>query len=62
MADYLAMGGYAVFVWPAYGVTLLALVGLLYTSLRSLRAAERRASLFDAARPRRGARRALQDS
>ncbi len=25
---YLAMGGYAVFVWPAYGLTLAVLGGL----------------------------------
>ncbi|HUC64413.1 MAG TPA: heme exporter protein CcmD [Stellaceae bacterium] len=26
--SYLAMGGYAAYVWPAYGVTLLVLGGL----------------------------------
>jgi len=57
MAEYLAMGGYAAFVWPAYGVTLLALVGILWSSLASLRAAERRAAQFDALSPRRRARR-----
>ena len=28
------MGGYAAFVWPAYGVTAVILVGLLWLSLR----------------------------
>jgi len=62
MAEYLAMGGYAAFVWPSYGVAILALAGILATSLRALRAAERRAALLDAANPRRGARRAARES
>ena len=32
------MGGYAAYVWPAFGVALAVLVGLLVASLRSLRA------------------------
>ena len=61
MAEFFAMGGYAAFVWPSYAVTILALIGILYTSLRALRTAERRAALFDAANPRR-ARRAARES
>lgn len=38
MSQFLAMGGYAAFVWPAYGVALLALGGLLVQSLRQYRA------------------------
>jgi heme exporter protein D len=57
MQDYLAMGGYAAFIWPAYGLTVLALIGILWSSLATLRAAERRAARFEAARPRRRARR-----
>jgi heme exporter protein D len=58
MADYFAMGGYAAFVWPAYGITVLALVYVTVSSLRALRNAEHRAAAFDAARgPRRAARR-----
>lgn len=34
---FLAMGGYAGFVWPAYGVTALVLIALLVASLRGLR-------------------------
>jgi heme exporter protein D len=34
---FLDMGGYAGFVWPAYGVTALVLLVLLVASLRSLR-------------------------
>jgi heme exporter protein D len=41
MSDFLAMGGYAAFVWPAYGVALVALGGLLVQSLRQYRARQR---------------------
>ena len=36
--DYLAMGGYAGFVWPAYAITLGAMIWLVVDSLRKLRA------------------------
>ena len=35
---YLAMGGYATFVWPAYGVALAVLGGLAWQSWRRYRA------------------------
>jgi heme exporter protein D len=34
------MGGYAPFVWPAYALAAIVLVGLLAVSLRQLRKAE----------------------
>jgi heme exporter protein D len=34
VARYLAMGGYAAFVWPAYGVALAVLGGLTWHSWR----------------------------
>jgi len=37
---YLAMGGYAPFVWPAYALAAIVLVGLLALSLCALRKAE----------------------
>ena len=37
---FLAMGGYAQFVWPAYALAAGVLVGLLAISLRQLRKAE----------------------
>jgi len=46
--QFLAMGGYARFVWPAFGLTLLVLGGLLIETLvtykkrqRELMAAEK---------------------
>jgi heme exporter protein D len=41
MNEYLAMGGYAAFIWPTYGVAAVLLVGLLLLSARRLQNAER---------------------
>ena len=52
------MGGYAAFVWPCYGLTALVMLGLLVSTLRDLRARERRLQQLEAQRParrRRGA-------
>ncbi len=38
ISTFFSMGGYAAFVWPAFGAALVVLVGLLITSLRTLRA------------------------
>jgi heme exporter protein CcmD len=35
MANFFAMGGYAVFVWPAYAVTFLVLITAVVLSLKS---------------------------
>ncbi len=43
MSDFLAMGGHAATVWPAYGAAAGILLGLLVQSLRGL--ARRRAEL-----------------
>ena len=55
IGEFLAMGGYAAFVWPAFGATALVMVGLLLVSLRSLRRQRRALELMEKARPwRRG--------
>lgn len=41
---FLAMGGYAAFVWPAYAITFAALGGALATTLRAYCRAK---SLYD---------------
>ena len=41
------MGGYAAFVWPAYGIVTLVLVWFLVTSLRALRENRRRLTLLE---------------
>jgi heme exporter protein D len=37
---YLAMGGYAAYVWPAVGVAAAVMVGQVIVSLRTLRRRE----------------------
>ena len=50
VAEYLAMGGYAGFVWPAYAVTAVVMVGLLVSSVRSYRARSRELDRLQGAR------------
>ena len=40
VSSFFAMGGYAAFVWPAYALAAVVLVGLLLVSLRQLRQGE----------------------
>ena len=35
MANFFAMGGYAVFVWPAYAVTFVVLIAAIVVSLQA---------------------------
>ena len=59
IASFLAMGGYAAYVWPAYGVTTLVVLALVIGSLRELRGRERELKKLEEARgprPRRGRR------
>ena len=54
VASFLAMGGYAAFVWPAYGLAAVVLVGLLGWSLGAYRRAQRELAALqreDEARP-----------
>jgi len=37
---FLAMGGYGFFVWPAFALTAVILIGMLVTTLRHLRAVQ----------------------
>jgi len=38
--SFLEMGGYAAYVWPAFGITALILIVMLVWSMRTLRARE----------------------
>jgi heme exporter protein D len=53
MTEFFAMGGYAGYVWTAYGIAALVLIGLVWQSLRSLRASERDLAAAEQASPRR---------
>jgi heme exporter protein D len=55
LSDFLAMGGYAAFVWPAYGVTVIVMAGLVIQSLRRYRRGQRALEAAQRDRPRRGA-------
>lgn len=57
MSEYFAMGGYAAYVWPAYAVTLVMLVGTLVATLAGLRRREAMVKALEAARPPRPSRR-----
>ena len=53
---FLAMGGYASYVWPALGLTAAVLAGLLITSVRTLRLRQAAVEALEADNPRRRAR------
>ena len=50
MSAFLAMGGYAAFVWPAYGVAAVVLAALVIESLAAYRRARRDLARLDAGR------------
>lgn len=56
LARFFAMGGYALYVWPALMIVAGVLIGLLVLSLRQLKAAEAELGALEARAP--GARRA----
>ncbi|MDZ7627978.1 MAG: heme exporter protein CcmD [Parvularculaceae bacterium] len=46
MSDFLSMGGYGAFVWPAYAVSAVTLIGLvMMIRARAARARKRLAEL-----------------
>lgn len=53
LGSFIDMGGYAAYVWPAYGVTALALAALVVFSLRAMRARERELEALEAGKPAR---------
>lgn len=53
MSEFFAMGGYAAYVWPAYAVTALVLLGLLIATVKGLRNAETTLKALEQVRPAR---------
>jgi heme exporter protein D len=47
MSEFFAMGGYAVYIWPAYVISLGALVALGLVSWRTLKRNERLVALSE---------------
>ena len=53
MAAFFAMGGYAGYVWPAYGITALVLAALALASIAAARRAQRQLAALEQRAPRR---------
>ena len=51
--EFLAMGGYAAFVWPAYGIAAAVLAGMVIESVAAYRRARRDLARLEAERPPR---------
>jgi heme exporter protein D len=52
MTDFLAMGGYAAYVWTAYGAALAVLIGLTVTTLARRRSSRRSMAALEQLRGR----------
>jgi heme exporter protein D len=50
MSAFFAMGGYAAFVWPAYGVSVLGLVAMVWQSWAAWRTAKRKLEALEEGR------------
>jgi len=53
MTGFFAMGGYAQFVWPAYGIAVLVLAGMALQSYRAWRRQQSLWTAIEATRPQR---------
>ncbi len=49
VANFLAMGGYAKFVWPAFGLTAMVMGWLVFASLSKLRARQAEVAALESA-------------
>jgi len=62
ITTFLAMGGYAAFVWPAFGITAAVLAVLFVASWRSVRAREAELDALPPSPERQERRRAAKPS
>jgi heme exporter protein D len=53
IGTYLAMGGYAAYVWPALAITAVVMIGQVVLTLRTLRRREAALAELEAVRQRR---------
>ncbi len=56
---FFAMGGYGLYVWPAYGLTAAIMIAFLISTLRSLRSRKRALRTLEADAPQRHRRATL---
>ena len=47
MSGFFAMGGYATFIWPAYGISALALLVTVWQCWAAWRAAKKRLAALE---------------
>ena len=52
MTEFLAMGGYAAYVWTAYGAAVVVLVGLTVATLAQRRSSRRNLEVLEQLRGR----------
>jgi heme exporter protein D len=57
IATYIAMGGYAAYVWSALAVTAVVMIGQVVATLRTLRRREAALAALEARRRRQAAAR-----
>ena len=62
MAEFFHMGGYAAFIWPAYGLSALVLSVLTIMSLRAFKATRALADVLEQDRPARSEQAAAPDT
>lgn len=60
MSEFFHMGGYAVYVWSAYGVSAVILIALTVWTLASLKRSGAELEAMQALAPRRRRRRSAQ--
>ena len=47
MSDFLTMGGFGAYIWPAYGISVLALAGATVWTLAAWRRAKARLTALE---------------
>ena len=56
MTEFFHMGGYGAYIWPAYGIAALVMIGLMVATLRSLKSYEAALAALEAEKDRWGHR------
>jgi heme exporter protein D len=51
MSGFWAMGGYAIYVWPAYGISFLALAGAALLTIRAYLQAQAQLAALEGKKP-----------
>lgn len=51
MSSFWAMGGYAAYVWPAYGISLLGIAGAAWLTIASYRRAKAALAALEGRKP-----------